>query len=266
MLWWREDRSHTGPVADQVSPFPGTPSDRVPEILGTGQPDVVTIYQSLSGRHPRGLDEAYLRWHALDHEPEQHRLTTVWASRRYVSTPACRAARAVNDERYDAIDYVMSYLFAAPVDFDGWVALQQALRGAGRDVDRVPILERGLYRVQGKVSAPGTTLGADMLPRRPATGLYVLIERGPVPAGALAEVPGVAGVWWAVGEQTHPLFATTDNTGLQTTYCFLEGDPVDVANRIRPVLDARWKSTDAVPLLAAPFHTVVPFDWGRHLP
>ena len=51
-----------------------------------------------------------------------------------------RRVRAVNDERYDAIDYVMSYLFAARVDFDGWVALQQALRGAGRDVDRVSIL------------------------------------------------------------------------------------------------------------------------------
>jgi hypothetical protein len=238
----------------------------VPEILETGQSNVVTIYQSLSGRHQRGLDEAYLRWHALDHEPEQHRLTTVWASRRYVSTPACRAARAANDDRYDPIDYVMTYLFAAPVDFDGWVALQGALRAAGRDVDRVPILERGLYRVQGKVAAPATTLGADMLPRRPATGVYMLIERGPAPADGLAEIPGVAGVWWAVGEQTHPLFATTDNAGLQATYCYLEDDPVEVANRIRPALEARWKSTGAAPLLAAPFHTVVPFDWGRHLP
>ena len=253
-------------MTEQVSPFPGTRSDEVPEILATGQPDVVTIYQSLSGRHPGGLDEYYLRWHALDHEPEQQRLTTVWASRRYVSTPACRAARAVNDERYDAIDYVMSYLFAAPVDFDGWVALQLALRDAGRDVARVPIFERGLYRVQGKVAAPWTTAGADVLPRRPATGVYLLIERGPTPAAALAEVPGVAGVWWGVGEQTDPLFATTDNAGLQTTYCYLDGDPIEVANRIRPALDARWESSDAVPLLAAPFHTVVPFDWGRHLP
>jgi hypothetical protein len=89
------------------------------------------------------------------------------------------------------------------------------------------------------MAAPGTTVGADVLPRRPATGLYVLIERGPTRPGALAEVPGVAGVWWAVGEQTHHLFATTDNWELQTTYCYLDGDPVDVARRIRPVLDAR---------------------------
>jgi hypothetical protein len=227
---------------------------------------VVTVYQSLSTRHPRGLDEAYLRWHALDHEPEQHRLRTVWASRRYVSTPACRAVRAISDERYEPIDYVMTYMFEAPVDFEAWVALQQALRTAGRDVDRVPILERGLYRVVGKVAAPGITVGADVLPRRPATGVYILIERGPTSARELADVPGVAGVWWAVGEQTHPLFATTDNAGLQTTYCFLDDDPVDVAHRIRPVLDARWASAGAMPLLAGPFYTVVPFDWGRHLP
>jgi hypothetical protein len=172
----------------------------------------------------------------------------------------------MSDERYDAIDYVMSYLFAAPVDFDGWVALQHALRDAGRDVARVPIFERGLYRVEGKVAAPWTTAGADVLPRRPATGVYLLIERGPASAAALAEVPGVAGVWWGVGEQSHPLFATTDNAGLQTTYCYLDGDPVEVATRIRPALDDRWESSDAVPLLAAPFYTVVPFDWGRHLP
>jgi hypothetical protein len=46
----------------------------------------------------------------------------------------------------------------------------------------------------------------------------------------------------------------------------LDDDPVEVGDPIRPVLDARSDSTEAVRLLAAPFHTGVAFDKGRHLP
>ena len=38
----------------------------------------------------------------------------VRASLRLVSTPACRAARAASQDRYDAIDHVMTYFFSDP--------------------------------------------------------------------------------------------------------------------------------------------------------
>jgi hypothetical protein len=56
----------------------------------------------MARRHPEGRDAEYLRWHTLDHRPEQHRIAGVRASLRLVSTPACRAARAYSDERFDA--------------------------------------------------------------------------------------------------------------------------------------------------------------------
>ena len=58
-------------------------------------------------------------------------------------------------------------------------------------------------------------------------------------------------MWWA-----------TDDDGRQLTVAFLDDDPLVVAARLRPALEAR----DTKPLLSGPFHTVVPFAWDRHLP
>ena len=58
--------------------------------------DITTVFVSMSARHPDGLDADYLQWHSLDNRPEQHRLAALRSSLRLVSTPACRAARAVS--------------------------------------------------------------------------------------------------------------------------------------------------------------------------
>lgn len=75
--------------------LPGTPSDDVPAVLAEGRGDIGTLFVSMATRHPDGADADYLRWHTLDHRPEQHRLSAVRASLRLVSTPACRSARAI---------------------------------------------------------------------------------------------------------------------------------------------------------------------------
>ncbi len=41
-----------------------------------------------------GEHRSYNAWHQLDHMPEQYPLAGVVAGQRWVSTPACRAARA----------------------------------------------------------------------------------------------------------------------------------------------------------------------------
>jgi hypothetical protein len=63
-----------------------------------------------------------------------------------------------------------------------------------------------------------------------------------------------------------PPYATADTAGLQIAYGFLDDDPASVGERLRPVLEARWADTGATPLLAAPFHHLVAYDWGRYLP
>jgi hypothetical protein len=55
-------------------------------------------------------------------------------------------------------------------------------------------------------------------------------------------------------------------SGLQISYCFLDDDPCVVATRLQPLLAQRWARGAVVPLLAAPFHVPVPYQWDRFVP
>ncbi len=263
----------------------GTPSDEVDDILASGRDTISAVYVSMSARHPDGRDAAYLQWHTLDLRPEQHRLRSLRTSLRLVSTPPCRAARAFSDSRYDAVDHVMTYLFADRAGLQGFAELNEALRAAGRKpyIDRhaaeeerlLPQVEQGLYRPAGMGAAPRVKVGADVLPWFPARGVYLLVERGAVPVTDLIDVDGVAGAWWltkldpdsefsanAAKNSTAPLVG---DGGLQIAYCFLDDDPVLTAERLLPTLEKRW--ADGIePLLAAPFHPVAGYQFDRYLP
>jgi len=81
----------------------------------------------------------------------------------------------------------------------------------------------------------------------------------------LAEVAGVAETWCYEGTGAlHPRLAST--AGAHLTVCYLDDDPVAVAGRLSDVLAARWASGEIIPVLAAPFVTVVPWAWDRALP
>ena len=248
-----------------MTEFAGTPSDALPDVLATGVTDVTTAVVSMSSRDPGGRDAAYLEWHALDHRPEQYRLRELRASLRLVSTPSCRAVRAVSEPPYDAVDHVMTYLFADRAGLEPFFRLGQALHAAGRMPMRTPSVEIVVGELAGKAAAPRVVAGADVIPWRPARGVYLLIERGGAPAADLLEVPGVAGVWWYAGAASS-VRMWGDATGKQLTYCFLDGDPVATAGRLRDVVGRRWSDGSVVPLLAAPVHTVTPYEWSRHLP
>src|SRR5436190_21270096 len=127
--------------------LPGTPSDDIAGVLATGTGDITTLFVSMATRHPDGADAEYLRWHTLDHRPEQHRLSAVRASLRLVSTPACRAARAVQHGRLDDVDHVMTYFFSDTAGLEGFLTLSKALGAAGRKLALLPHLERGVYDV-----------------------------------------------------------------------------------------------------------------------
>ncbi len=241
--------------------FAGRPSEDLPDVLATGTTDVDTIFVSLSAREPDGRDADYLEWHTLDHRPEQHRLKGMRGSLRHVSTPECRAARAAADERFDAIDHVMTYLFAGRSAIDPFFALGGALGAGGRMPLRLPSVHAGVYDLIGKIAAPRVLAGADVIAWRPTRGVYVLIEHASVTTAAddLLQVDGVAGAWWATT-------SLEGDMAQQITYCFLDEDPVEVAARLAPVVRERWNMGAVTPLLAAPFHTLVPFEWDRYLP
>jgi hypothetical protein len=245
--------------------LPGTPSDEVGEILAAGRGEITTLFVSMATRHPDGTDADYLRWHTLDHRPEQHRLAAVRASLRLVSTPACRSARAVSGGALDAVDHVMTYFFTDVAGLRGFNELSTALGNAGRKLSILPPVERGVYEVQNRAAAPRVKVGSDVVPWLPVRGAYVLVERGSAAVHPLVEVEGVAGVWSALSRQVDGNLASVQ--GEQSiTYCFLDDDPIATAERLRPVLSARWAESDIEPLFAAPFFAVVPYEWDRYVP
>lgn len=241
----------------------GTPSDQVPDILASGSPDIRTLFVSMAERHPDGADAQYLEWHTLDHRPEQQRLDSIETSLRVVSTPACRLARAACDPGFEAIDHVMTYFFTDIRGLGAFNSLSTALRNAGRSPFILKPVQRGVYAVKEKVTAPRAKVGSDVLPWMPTRGIYLLVERGSAPSQELTALPGVAGVWSAISETTPFSSAAND---WQITYCFLDDDPLDTAQRLRPVLEKRWQANHTQPLLAAPFFSIVPYEWDRYLP
>lgn len=245
--------------------LPGMPSDEVADVLATGRGEITTLFVSMATRHPDGTDAEYLRWHTLDHRPEQHRLPAVRASLRLVSTPECRSARATSHEPYDAIDHVMTYFFSDPAGMTGFLRLSKALGDAGRKLPLLPPVERGIYQVEDRAAAPRVKVGSDVLPWWPVRGVYLLLERNASAPTHLSEVDGVAGVWSAVSQSVDGRLASAP-AGQTISYCFLDDDPVRTAERLQPHLEKRWSDTGIEPLLAAPFHVVVPHEWDRYVP
>jgi hypothetical protein len=251
-------------VESMAYTLPGISSDELPQVLAAGVTDAAWIFMSMSAREPNGRDVEYLQWHSLDHRPEQYRVAGLRHSIRLVSTPACRSARAFSDERYTAVDHVMIYFFSADAAFEQFTALSAALGGARRPF-RLPSVNANYFKLAGKLAARSAIAGADVIPWRPALGIYLLVEQGAVSPESLVEVDGIAGTWWHLGGAA-PVSGFPDASGVQVTCLFLDQDPVQTAARLRGPLMHRWQSGVASPLLAAPFHCLAAFEWERYLP
>jgi hypothetical protein len=221
------------------------------------------MFVSMANRHPDGDDAGYLEWHTLDHRPEQHRLSSLCASLRVVSTPACRAARAASQGRFDTVDHVMAYFWTDVAGLDVFDELSSALGKAGRKPFILPPVDRGVYSVDHRAAATRIKAGSDVLPWRPARGVFLLVEEGDAPAPDVTGADGVAGVWSGTAKATP---YSSVQPGQRLTYCFLDGDPIQTAGRLEPLLEQRWRNRDCTPLLAAPFHVVIPFEWDRYVP
>lgn len=245
--------------------FAGIPSDELPEVLATGQSDVSFAFISLSARDGQGRDAEYIEWHTLDHRPEQYRLTGMRNALRLVSTPTCRAARAASTDRFDDVDHVMTYLFTGLAAMPPFSALGGALHRGGRMPHVLPQVMHLTGDLVGKTAAARVVAGADAMPWRPCTGVYLVIERGEVAPPIAEDLPGVAGAWWYAGRLAPAPF-TQDGRGLCITYYYLDGDPLEVAGPLGERFRQRWSKGSAQGLLAAPFYATIPFEWDRYLP
>jgi hypothetical protein len=131
----------------------------------------------------------------------------------------------------------------------------------------------GGWTLAGTRAAERVLVGGAVVPWRPASGVYVIVERHPAgrAAPALAGLDdlvagaGVAGAWcWVGGRPRHRYLDATDDLALVVAY--LDEPPQAVAAALGEVAARRGDGDEVELLLAAPFEPVVPGHWRAHLP
>lgn len=236
---------------------------------------VKVAFFSLSRRSPDGNDRSYLAWHQLDHMPEQYQLSGLVLGQRWVSTPACRAARAAEVGEWSEVEHVVCYLMGDPVDqtIDDFYALGGSLADAGRFPRSLPSSYRGGLGLVETRAAARVLISPEVVPFRPHRGIYLIVEALPedVPGQnpgqypghdgleELVAVPGVAGAWRYASSATfrHPRFSEGD---VEMTVCYLDDDPATVAGRIGPVVSRVAAERPTRLELAAPFESMMAWD------
>ena len=191
---------------------------------------------------------AYNAWHQLDHMPEQYPLDGVAYGQRWVSTPACRAARRVSGERLDPIHYVTLYLMTEPVErtLQEFMQLGADLHKVGRFHLHRRARLSGPFRFVDAAAAPRVLISAEAVPYRPSRGVFVEVESaaGAAPdLRARSAVAGVAGAW---------TFADDDR---RVTVSWLDDDVLTAAAGIPPRGDPGVE-------FAGPFETITPWEWN----
>ena len=201
---------------------------------------------------------SYNEWHMLDHMPEQFPLRGVAWGQRWVSTPACRAARAVSTSPLDAIHYVTCYFMTEPIDetLRDFYALGRELARAGRFHQHRASHLSGPFLRRDMSAAPRVLVRAEAVPFRPHLGVYVVVAPAPIAVDALVACPGVAGAWsfGSAGDRfaEHPW----QPGGRAVTVAYLDDAPLAVA----PHLDTLVRAHDGVEF-AGPFETITAGQW-----
>lgn len=236
---------------------------------------------SLTAAAPADDDGSYLRWHLLDHMPEQYQLPGIVHGLRWIADGDYPQHRLAAHGPLGEVGNAVHYLVSDPVEqtFDDFVTLGRALRENGRfPVVRPSLQVAGLRLLQWQ-SAPRALVSAEVVPFRPHRGIVLIVEE-PVDGRrpdewlqwlhaehhpALLGVPGTAGVWTfgsSAGWSRHlPQGWRTDHQYITVVY--LDDDPLTTTRALAPVIEERWRSEAVRPIFAGPLRSMVGWEAWR---
>src|SRR5262245_30696576 len=199
---------------------------------------------SFTAPAPADDDGSYLRWHLLDHMPEQYQLPGIVLGQRWIADGDYPAHRIAAEGPLGDIGNVVNYLVGDPVEqtFGDFMDLGRRLAEKGRFPERRPSLALRMLALLHMRSAPRALVSDEVVPFRPHRGVLVVVEE---PTGKrpdrwlqwlqtdhhprVLEVPGTAGacVYGSTRAWTIPSAARGD--AMYTTVLYLDDDPLPTA-------------------------------------
>ena len=235
---------------------------------------VKAAFFSLTPPAPAGDDGSYLRWHLLDHMPEQYQLPGIQLALRYIADGNYLDSRIAGAGPLEDVGNVVNYLVGDPVQqtHDDFMELGPRLAERGRFPQMRPSLQLRMPALLHWYAAPQALISAEVVPFRPHRGVVILIEEpvGDDVAGwqqwlhtdhypAILGTLGVAGAWMYGSTKTWKLRPATRGGPQYTTVIYLDDDPIAATKRLVPLVEERWRSGAVRPLFAGPLRTMI--DW-----
>jgi hypothetical protein len=239
---------------------------------------VKAAFFSLTPPGPPDDDGSYLRWHLLDHMPEQYQLPGIQLALRYVADGEYLRSRVAANGHLSDVGNVVNYLVGDPVEqtHEDFMQLGPRLAELGRYPDRRPYLQLRMPALMRWYAAPQVLVSAEVVPFRPHRGVVVIVEE---PVGddtarwlqwlhtdhypAVLDMPGVAGAWMYGDATTWKLNPAAQGDPQYTTVIYLDDDPLATTRLLRPLIEERWSSGAVRPLFAGPLRTMIQWEAWR---
>jgi len=230
---------------------------------------------SLTPSAPADDDGSYLRWHLLDHMPEQYQLPGIVHGLRYIADGDYADHRLAAQGPLEQLGNVVNYLVGDPVEqtFDDFVTLGRELRERGRFPVTRPSLQVSGLRLLDWQSSPRALISAEVVPFRPHRGVLLIVEEALAARPdqwlqwlhaehypALLATPGTAGAWtfgstraWRAqqGWRTEPHYISV---------VYLDDDPLATTESLAPIVEERWRSGAVRPGFAGPLRTMISWE------
>lgn len=231
---------------------------------------------SFTAAAPPDDDGSYLRWHLLDHMPEQYQLPGIVHGLRWIADGDYPGHRLAARGALTELGNVVHYLVGDPVErtFDDFVALGRALRDNGRFPVVRPSLQVAGLRLLQWHAAPHALVSDVVVPFRPHRGVVLIVEE---------PTDGRPDAWlqWLHAEHYPELLATPGAVGAWTfgtgsgwshrprgwhtghqyvTVVYLDDDPLATTAALAPLIERRWRSAAVRPVFAGPLRTMIGWE------